>query len=91
MTNSPLSAITAALDRYFDSGDSVALDEACGLAARGSFDIAALLAWLDAALADDAPKDLSTRRIRAAIGLPPMAGAVCRPVAFGPDGRVVRR
>jgi hypothetical protein len=88
---SPLDAITSALDRFFDTNDTEALDEACRLAVDARFEIADLLAWLDAALAEDAPKDLATRRIRAAIGLPPMPGAACRPVAFGPNGRVVKR
>jgi hypothetical protein len=91
MPDANLTRITEALDRFLDEGATDALDLACRIAAQGSFDIAALLAWLEAAPADDAPKDLATRRIRAAIGLPPMPGAACRPVAFGPDGRVVKR
>jgi hypothetical protein len=83
--------ITAALDRFFETVDHAALDEACRVAASEVFDIDRLLAWLASAPADDAPKDLAVRRLRAAIGLPPLPGAVCRPVSFGADGRIVRR
>ena len=83
--------ITAALARFFDTVDRAALDEACRVASSEAFDIDRLLAWLEAAPADDAPKDLAVRRLRAAIGLPPLPGPVCRPVTFGADGRIVRR
>ena len=86
-----LDAITAALDRFFETTDRAALEDACRLAASTVFDIDRLLAWLEAAPADDASKDLAVRRVRAAIGLPPLPGAACRPVIFGADGRVVRR
>lgn len=91
MDRSALDIITAALDRFFDTADRAALDKACRVAASEVFDIDRLLAWLETAPADDAPKDLAVRRIRAAIGLPPLPGAACRPVTFGADGRIVRR
>lgn len=86
-----LDIITADLDRFFETADRAALDEACRVAAREVFEIDRLLAWLETAPADDAPKDLAVRRIRAAVGLPPLPGAACRPVTFGADGRIVRR
>lgn len=91
MDRSSLDLITAALDRFFETADRAALDEACRVAASEVFDIDRLLAWLEAAPADEAPKDLAVRRIRAAIGLPLLPGAACRPVTFGADGRIVRR
>lgn len=91
MDHSSLDIITATLDRFFETGDRAALDQACRVAARETFDIDRLLAWLESVPVDDAPKDLAVRRIRAAIGLPPLPGAACRPVTFGADGRIVRR
>jgi len=91
MDRSALDIITAALDEFFETADRAALDEACRAAQREVFDIDRLLAWLETAAVDEAPKDLAVRRIRAAIGLPPLPGAACRPVTFGADGRIVRR
>ena len=72
--------IQTRLLQWFDEGDTKALDAACALTKSAAVDIARLLQWLDhEAIADDAARDLATRRLRRALGLPMMPGAVCRP------------
>ena len=79
MADSTLDEITALLDRYFDEEEPGALEQACALAAAQPLDIDALLAWLRSCRAPPGPKDLATRRLRAALRLPAMPGAPCRP------------
>ena len=81
----------AALDRFFDTVDRAELDEACRAASSEVFYIDRLFTWPETAPTDDAPKRLGVRRNRAAIGLPPLPGAACRPVPFDADGCIVRR
>ena len=79
MAHAPLEDIIALLDRHFDEEDSSALEQACALAAAQPLDIDALLAWLRNCRAPPGPKDMATRRLRAALRLPAMPGAPCRP------------
>lgn len=74
-----LADILDALDRYFDDEEAAALEQACTMAAARPVAIDELLDWLRQRRAEPARKDLATRRIRAALRLPAMPGAVCRP------------
>lgn len=72
--------IKVLLDDYFDRGDVAALNQACIAAKNSATDIAELLRWLQAdAIAEPEALDLATRKLRHAMGLQMMPGAVCRP------------
>lgn len=72
--------IKTLLEEYFDDGAAIALDQACAAAKNNATDIAELLRWLQAdAVAEPAALDMATRRIRHALNLAMMPGAVCRP------------
>lgn len=73
-------AIKTLLDDYFENDRSAALDQACVAAKSSATDIAELLRWLSFdAVAEPAALDLATRKLRHAMSLPMMPGAVCRP------------
>ncbi len=68
------------LDAHFENGDAASLEQACAAAPASATDIAELLRWLQFdAVAEPEVLDLATRRLRRALGLPMMPGAVCRP------------
>ena len=72
--------IKALLDAHFEDGDAALLEHACAAAPNSATDIAELLRWLQSdAVAEPEVLDLVTRRMRRALGLPMMPGAVCRP------------
>ncbi|PTU30966.1 hypothetical protein [Stenotrophobium rhamnosiphilum] len=72
--------IKTLLEEYFDNGAAIALDQACVAAKSSSTDIAELLRWLQSdAVAEPEALDLATRRVRHALNLQMMPGAVCRP------------
>lgn len=73
-------AVKTLLEDYFDHGNAAALDQACLAAKNSATDIAELLRWLlSDAVAEPEVLDLATRRLRHAMGLQMMPGAVCRP------------
>ena len=66
------------LTAWLDDRDAVRLDAACAIAKREPVDVDALLSFVaDYGAARDAT-DLALRRLRFAIGLPVIAGPVCR-------------
>lgn len=68
------------LETHFDEGDASVLDQACQLAAHKSVDMVELLRWLqEDAIAEDEPLTIATRKLRRAMGLQMIPGAVCRP------------
>lgn len=72
--------IKTLLEEYFDTGDDAVLTRACAEAKNSATDIAELIRWLkDEAVSEPEWLDLATRRIRHALRLPMMPGAVCRP------------
>ncbi|MES2488630.1 MAG: hypothetical protein V4607_02495 [Pseudomonadota bacterium] len=75
-----MAAIKTLLEDYFDNASTAALDQACIAAKNSETDIPELLRWLQAdAVAEPEVLDLATRRLRHAMGLQMMPGAVCRP------------
>jgi hypothetical protein len=72
--------IKARFEACFDVDAVASIDEICAEAARSSTDIAELLRWLQQdAVAEPQTLTLATRRLRRALGLPMIPGAVCRP------------
>lgn len=72
--------LTATLALYLDEeADHEALNRACSLASAGAIDVAALFDWLQAYRCDPARRTQATRALRAALRLPVIPGAVCRP------------
>ncbi len=72
--------IKTLLEAHFDDNNGAALDQACQLASHSSVDMVELLRWLqEDAIAEDEPLTLATRRLRRAMGLQMIPGAVCRP------------
>lgn len=66
------------LARYLDDEDAVALDAACASLRNSNLDMSALLEWMARYPADKDLKALAERRVRAALGLSVVGGAVCR-------------
>lgn len=74
------SRIKVLLEAHFDDGDADALEQACRLAGHQSVDMVELLRWLqEDAIAEDQPLTIATRKLRRAMGLQMIPGAVCRP------------
>ena len=72
--------IKALLDAHFENGDTALLERACIAAKSSATDIPELLRWLQSdAVAEPEVLDLATRKLRHAMGLQMMPGAVCRP------------
>jgi hypothetical protein len=72
----------AALSRWLEDGDRAALETAHAQALQmKGIDVGALLEWIDDHGIDSTRTDLALRRIRHALGLPVVAGPVCRPRA----------
>jgi len=72
--------IKVLLEAHFDEGHASALVEACKLASHKSVDMAELLRWLqEDAIAEDEALTIATRKLRLAMGLQMIPGAVCRP------------
>lgn len=72
--------IMALLEVYFDEDDGDALDKACELAPHKSVDMPELLRWLqEDAVAEEEALTIATRKLRRAMGLQMIPGAVCRP------------
>lgn len=73
-------ALLDLLRRYLDEeAGADALQQACALASREPVDIAALLDWLRDYRCDPARRTQAIRSLRAALRLPVIPGAVCRP------------
>lgn len=71
------------IERYFDEADVAALDQACALAATTpGIDLADLLAFVGSHAGERSDRARALRRLRAALGLPPMPGPACRPNPF---------
>lgn len=66
------------LARYLDEDDRTSLQAACKMLRGARVDMAALLDWLDHHRGDAERKSLAVRQVRAALGLPLIAGPVCR-------------
>lgn len=81
-----LAPLQAALTRWLDDGERPALETAHALAmtAKG-LDVGALLQWIADHGDDPGRTDLALRRIRHAVGLPVVAGPVCRPRPGDPE------
>lgn len=73
-----LTALHALLETWLDDGDSAALDAACVIARRDPIDVDALLRFVADYRAPREATQLALRRLRFAIGLPVVAGPVCR-------------
>lgn len=73
-----LAALHAHLEAWLDDGDAAALDAACAIARRDPVDVDALLNFVSDHGAPRDATDLALRRLRFAIGLPVVAGPVCR-------------
>ncbi len=71
-------ALESALSAWFDDDDSAALEHACELARTQVRDIDALLTWVRDYGGSAAATALAQRRLRFALGLPVIAGPVCR-------------
>ncbi len=75
-----MAQIKALLETYFDEGSPSALSEACKLASHKAVDMVELLRWLqEDAIAEDDQLTIATRKLRLAMGLQMIPGAVCRP------------
>ncbi len=70
--------VQAVLSPYLDDGDSAALERACAMARDNPVDVDALLVWIQDYGAAANLSALAERRLRFAIGLPVVAGPVCR-------------
>ncbi len=73
-----LAEIHAALARWFDDEDAAALDHAGTLARQRPVDIDTLLNWTRDYGGGPRATSLALRRLRYALGLPVIAGPVCR-------------
>lgn len=73
-----LSPLHGWLADWLDDGDAAALDAACAFARREPVDVDALLRHVADYGAPREATDLALRRLRHAIGLPVVAGPVCR-------------
>jgi hypothetical protein len=74
------SQIKTLLETHFDEDNADALDQACQLATHKSVDMVELLRWLqEDAIAEEEPLTIATRKLRRAMGLQMIPGAVCRP------------
>ena len=73
-----LADIHEALSRWFEDDDAAALEQACQRARTTAIDIDALLNWTRDYGGTAAATSLALRRLRFAIGLPVIAGPVCR-------------
>lgn len=73
-----LADIHEALGRWFDDDDAAALEQACQRARMTAIDIDALLCWTRDYGGTAQATGLALRRLRFAIGLPVVAGPVCR-------------
>lgn len=73
-----LAGIHDALARWFDNEDAAALEQAGLLAKRHPVDVDALLNWTRDYGGSAQATSLALRRLRYAIGLPVVAGPVCR-------------
>ncbi len=73
-----LAALHALLEAWLDDGDAAALDAACMIARRDPIDVDALLSFVADYGAPRETTQLALRRLRFAIGLPVVAGPVCR-------------
>lgn len=71
--------VIALLRTWLDEEDPDGLDRACALAASQPVDVGALLGWLQAFRCDPARRRLALRSLRAALQLPAVPGAACRP------------
>ena len=72
--------IKTLLEAHFDENDNAALEQACRLASHQSVDMPELLRWLQKdAIAEEEPLTIATRKLRRAMGLQMIPGAVCRP------------
>lgn len=72
--------IKALLEAHFDDNNTVALEQACRLASHKSVDMPELLRWLqEDAIAEEEALTIATRKLRRAMGLQMIPGAVCRP------------
>lgn len=69
------------LSRYLDEGDWEALERGCDAVRAHPLDVDALLSWVQGFGAAPALESLALRRLRFALGLPVVAGPVCRPRA----------
>lgn len=70
--------IHAALAAWFDDEDAAALSRACALAGQTALDVDRLLSWTRDYGGSQQATSLALRRLRFAIGLPVVAGPVCR-------------
>ena len=66
------------LERYLDDDDATGLAAACEALRHHRVDMAGLLDWIAGYPASAESKSLAERRVRAALGLPLIAGPVCR-------------
>ncbi|WP_293367360.1 hypothetical protein [Nevskia sp.] len=73
-----LAALHGHLAAWLDDGDAAGLDAACAMAKREPVDVDALLSFVADYGASRDATDLALRRLRFAIGLPVVAGPVCR-------------
>lgn len=72
--------IKTLLEAHFDEDSAAALEEACRLAPHKQVDMVELLRWLqEDAIAEDEVLTIATRKLRRAMGLQIIPGAVCRP------------
>lgn len=71
-------AIHEALTAWFDDEDTAALNRACVLAGQAALDVDQLLSWTRDYGGSAQATSLALRRLRFAIGLPVVAGPVCR-------------
>lgn len=68
------------LEKHFEQDSDSALEEACTLASQKPVDMVELLRWLqEDAIAEEQPLAIATRKLRRAMGLQMIPGAVCRP------------
>lgn len=71
--------VCAALEPWLEDGSSESLDAACRLAKALPVDVDALLVWVRDHETTAERRELATRRLRFALGLPVIPGPVCRP------------
>jgi hypothetical protein len=74
----PVAELAVPLRAWLEDRDATALDRACIWAKAHPFDVGALLQWVSDYGADEETTSLALRRLRFAIGLPVIAGPVCR-------------